>query len=346
MNHHILIAGASGVTGLGALRAFADSDWKLTTMSRSQQAPSEFPHLSGDFLDKESIARHSEELRNISHIFYAAYKPIDDPKLEAEENGAMFSQLIDAVLEAGADLKRVIFLQGGKVYGAHLGRYKTPAREDDSRHFPPNLYFNHQNYAESLESQGIHWTALRPDIVIGPSLHSAMNLGNLIGVYGTLCRELGVDMHFPGSERAYGALINICSADVLGAAVRWAAEEGKNGAYNITNGDYFRWKQVWPQLAKSFGLQAGEPQGIDMQQRLNYANKETWTGLAHKYQLEVQDIDALAQGSFGDFIFNVEHDAIFDVTKARRAGFHRMIENSDRILLEHLETMRKSNWIP
>jgi hypothetical protein len=52
------------------------------------------------------------------------------------------------------------FFQGGKVYGAQLGVYKTPAREDDSRHFPPNLYFRHEDFARSLESEGLRWTAL------------------------------------------------------------------------------------------------------------------------------------------------------------------------------------------
>jgi hypothetical protein len=46
-----------------------------------------------------------------------------------------------------ASLERFIFIRGGKAYGVQPGVYKTPAREDDSRHFPPNLHFRHEDFA-------------------------------------------------------------------------------------------------------------------------------------------------------------------------------------------------------
>ena len=71
----------------------------------------------------------------------------------------MLENLVAALRKAEASLERFIFFQGGKVYGAQLGVYKTPAREDDSRHFPPNLYFRHEDFARSLEGEGLRWTA-------------------------------------------------------------------------------------------------------------------------------------------------------------------------------------------
>jgi hypothetical protein len=58
----------------------------------------------------------------------------------------MLENLVAALRKADASLERFIFIQGGKVYGAQLGVYKTPARKDDSRHFPPNLYFRHEDF--------------------------------------------------------------------------------------------------------------------------------------------------------------------------------------------------------
>jgi hypothetical protein len=136
-----------------------------------------------------------------------------------------------------ASLERLIFIQGGAAYGARLGVYKTPAREDDSRHFPPNLYFRHEDFARSLEGEGLRWTALRPDIVIGRSLGSATNLGNLIGLYGALRRETRTAIQFPGPDAAYrDALVNVTGGAVLGEASPWAAEANADGALNITNG--------------------------------------------------------------------------------------------------------------
>ena len=342
----LLIAGASGIIGQAVLEAFANAGWSITTVGRSQQAPSRFPHLTADLLDPDSLAAARADLAGVTHLFYSALKPNPDPGVEADENAAMLENLVAAVRSAGAPLARITFVQGGKIYGAHLGVYKTPAREDDSRHFPPNLYFRHEDFVRSLEADGIRWTALRPDIVIGHSLGSAMNLGNLIGLYGALCKATGTAMQFPGTEQAYrGALVNVTAAPLLGEAAVWAAEEERDGAFNLTNGDVFRWSHVWPQLADWFGLGVGEPQPISLAQRLT-ALKPVWQVLAQREGLAEADPERIAPGAFGDFIFHVEKDAIFDVTKARQAGFGQMVLRSDEILLAHLEDMRRRRLIP
>jgi nucleoside-diphosphate-sugar epimerase len=346
MPKHVLVAGASGVIGKAVLERFVQAGWKLTTIGRSQTAPSECPHIVADLLDPAALRGSHPQLDGVTHLFYSALKPDADPGVEADENAAMFENLIGELRAAGDSLERVTFVQGGKVYGAQLGVYKTPAREDDSRHFPPNLYFRHEDFARSLEAHGIKWTALRPDIVIGHSLGSAMNLGNLIGLYGALCKETGTAMQFPGPDNAYrDVLVNVTSAALLGDAALWAAENDIDGAFNLTNGDVFRWSHVWPKLADWFGLDVGEPQPISLAQRLK-ALHPVWTDLAERHKLAQTDADKIALGSFGDFIFHVEKDAIFDVTKARQAGFDGMLLRSDEVLLAHLEDMRARKLIP
>jgi len=343
---HVLIVGASGAVGGGVHKAFAEADWSVTTLGRSAKGPGPSPHISADLLKPESLAAQSARLRDVTHLFYAALKPDPDPAMEADANAAMLENIVSAVRASGAPLERLTFIQGGKVYGAHLGVYKTPAREDDSRHFPPNLYFRHEDYARSLEAKGIAWTCLRPDIIIGPSLGSAMNLGNLIGVYGALCKETGTAMQFPGTEAAYrGALVNCTSAQVLGAAALWSAQTGADGAFNVTNGDIFRWSHVWPRLAQWFGVAVGEPQPISLAERIA-AMAPVWKRLAKREGLAESDVERIAKGAFGDFIFHVETDAVFDVTKARQAGFPGMDRRTDDEFVAHLEAMRQANLIP
>lgn len=347
MTHkHVLIAGANGVVGRSAVKAFSNAGWQVTTLGRGTKGPGPGVHISADLLDIESLVRQTDALKSVTHLYYAALKPNPDPGVEADQNAAMLENLVAALRKADASLERLMFIQGGKVYGAQLGVYKTPAREDDSRHFPPNLYFRHEDFARSLENEGLRWTALRPDIVIGHSLGSAMNLGNLIGLYGTLCRETKTSMQFPGPETAYrNVLVNITAADVLGEASLWAAETEADGAFNITNGDVFRWSHVWPKIAKWFGLEVGEPQPISLNERLR-ALQPVWARLAAHQGLAEADAARIAQGGFGDFIFHVQNDAIFDVTKARIAGFPGMIRRSDDVLLAHLEDMRARKLIP
>lgn len=343
---HVLVAGGGGVVGRTAIDAFEGAGWNVTTLNRNGTALAKGRHIQADLLDPVSLDPAADALRGVTHLFYAALKPNADPGVEADENAAMLENLVAALRGAGASLERITFIQGGKVYGAQLGVYKTPAREDDSRHFPPNLYFRHEDFARSLEKDGVHWTALRPDIVIGHSLGSAMNLGNLIGVYGALCRATGTAFQFPGTEVAYRkTLVNVTSADVLGRAALWVAETNADGAYNITTGDVFRWAHVWPRLAEWFGLEVGEPQPISLEQRLG-SMRSVWRDLAQRHGLVEADINRLALGAFGDFIFKVETDAIFDVTKARRAGFDAMVGRSDDVLLAHLDDMRSRKLIP
>ena len=343
----LLVAGSSGVNGQAVAAHFAGlGGWEVRTLSRGESGRYEgVAHTIADLLQPDDVAAKAGDFAGVTHVFYAALKPNADARVEADENAMMFETLIDAVARAGA-LERVIFLQGGKVYGAHLGVYKTPAREDDSRHFPPNLYFRHEDHAREASRQaGWKWTALRPDIVIGHSVGSAMNLGNLIGVYGSLCRELGCAMQFPGTAAAYDVLVNVTDAEIVAKAAEWACENSADGAFNITNGDVFRWRHVWPKLVASFGLEVGEPQPISLQTRLQ-AMSGAWDALVEREGLAKHGVLDLSTGSFGDFIFKVERDAIFDVTKARQAGFGAMTRRSDESLLAHLDAMRARKLIP
>ncbi|MHB9348647.1 SDR family oxidoreductase [Enterobacter vonholyi] len=343
--NHILIAGC-GVAGRSAIDSFKNAGWRITTLSRNGKKNTEHTHIAVDLLDPFAIKEKADELRNITHLYYSALKPDDDPGAEADANAAMLENLVAAIRKAGAPLEKIIFVQGGKVYGAHMGVYKTPARENDSRHFPPNLYFRHEDYVRSLEADGIKWTALRPDVIIGHSLGSTMNLGNLIGIYGTLCRYMGMAMPFPGTEKAYrNVLVNVTGSKVLGDASLWAANSEIEGAYNITNGDVFRWSHLWPMLAEWFGVDAGDPQPISLGERLRSMNV-VWGNIVKRYGLAEADLNLIAQGGFGDFIFNVESDAIFDVTKARQAGFTGMRLRTEDVLLSHLEEMRRYKLIP
>lgn len=139
--------------------------------------------------------------------------------------------------------------------------------------------------------------------------------------------------------------MKVTSARVVGDAALWAAREGADGPFNITTGDVFRWSHGWPKLAGWFGLEVGEPQPISLAQRLP-ALRPVWRSLAGKHGLAESDLHRIALGAFGDFIFHVQTDAIFDVTKARRAGFAAMNERADEVLLAHLQDMLARKLIP
>nr|WP_289320182.1 hypothetical protein [Peribacillus simplex] len=61
-------------------------------------------------------------------------------------------------------------------------------------------------------------------------------------------KELGLPLRFPGKPGAYGSLLKVTYVGLLAKATVWAATEERcaNQAFYITNGDMFRWNELWP----------------------------------------------------------------------------------------------------
>ena len=83
-----------------------------------------------------------------------------------------------------------------------------------------------------------------------------MNMGTTLAAYASICKELGRPFKFPGSAAQWNGLTDMTDARVLGKQLVWASttDIAKNEAYNIVNGDIFRWSWLWPRLAKWFGV--------------------------------------------------------------------------------------------
>jgi nucleoside-diphosphate-sugar epimerase len=92
-----------------------------------------------------------------------------------------------------------------------------------------------------------------------------MNLSMVISVYASISRELGLPLRFPGTPNAYTALYQVTSADILARATEWAttSPSAVNEIFNVTNGDYFRWINLWPALARYFNMPCGPPRPTD-----------------------------------------------------------------------------------
>src|SRR5258705_3459349 len=156
---------------------------------------------------------------------------------KSEVNVRILRNLLDALAET--PLLRHITFQGGKAYGSDLGPYKTPAREDDPRLMSHNYYYDQEDLLRNRQ-KGSTWnfTVLRPGgAICGSSLESPLNLIAVVGVYATICREMGLPLRFPGPEKAYRALYQVTSADLLARATVWAGETtaAQGQIFNVTN---------------------------------------------------------------------------------------------------------------
>jgi nucleoside-diphosphate-sugar epimerase len=241
----------------------------------------------------------------------------------------------------------VVLLEGAKYYGAHLGPYKTPAKEDDPRHMPPNFYYDQEDYLKSRSTgKDWSWTALRPSCICGFAVGNPMNIATVIAVYAALCRELSLPLRYPGSARSYGMIIEMTDAELLAKAMTWAGENDRcdGQAFNITNGDFERWENLWPKLAASLQLPLAPSQRLPLAEFMS--DKEpVWRAIVAKHNLLDYPFRDVARWAFGEAIFNLEYDVMSSTTKARQFGFHEIVD-TEEMLLRQLAQFREMRFIP
>ncbi|WP_263359961.1 SDR family oxidoreductase [Acidicapsa ligni] len=329
----VVIAGVHGVSGRAAAERWnAFPNTEVYGLSRRTAPVSEgVRSVAVDLLDAEDVREKLTSIPGVTHIVFGAYIEKATAAERSEVNVAILKNLLDVVEVTSPALRHVTFYQGGKAYGADLGPFKTPAREDDPRLMPPNFYYDQENFLRARQ-HGKHWSwsALRPEAICGYAIGNPMNLAMVIAVYAMISKELRLPLRFPGTERAYRALYQVTSADILADASIWAgtADAAKNSIFNITNGDYFRWQHMWPRIARMFDMEVADP--IPMPLKVYMADKAPlWEAIVKKHNLQQIPYDAIASWEFGDFIFNTEFDNISSTIKARRAGFHGCIDTED-----------------
>eukprot|EP00878_Enallax_costatus_P032716 GHUV01035975.1.p1 GENE.GHUV01035975.1~~GHUV01035975.1.p1 ORF type:complete len:314 (+),score=77.18 GHUV01035975.1:607-1548(+) len=243
---------------------------------------------------------------------------------------------------------------GAKWYGQHLGKYKTPAKETDPRYMTPNFYYDMVDYCQDKVKQGAAWTwsSLLPNPVVGYSPSSYMNLLNDIAGYAILCREQGLPMRFPGSDACYGALTECCDVRLLAEAAVFVATTPKcaNQIYNVSNGDVYRWSEVWPEIARYCGLEATPPQAVNLQTTMTTQDKRTaWQNL-NRHNLTNNSTsaayDKLFPWAFADFNFTKEYDFFQSVQKLRKAGFNSMKVDTTEMYIDWLRELDRLGVFP
>lgn len=348
-----LIAGAHGVIGSRLLDHLAElPDWDVIAVSRrggtdTNTEAGTVRHIAVDLLDEQATRERLSTSPEVTHVFYAAFQDRPTWTELVEPNLSMLVNLVEAVDAAATEMQHVSLMQGYKVYGAHLGPFQTPAREDDPGHLPPEFNLDQQHYLER-RSHGTSWSwsALRPSVVCGTALGNPMNLVMVIAVYAAMCRELGVPLRFPGRPGAYDTLLEVTDAELLARATVWAATDPScaNEAFNITNGDLFRWNQMWPALAELFDLPVAAPLPMSLTDVM--ADKEKlWEQMKATHGLRDVPFSNVSSWPFGDGVFSWDYDFLSDSSKARRFGFHEHVR-TQTMFADLIGELRADRIIP
>lgn len=344
-----VVVGALGVIGRYVVDKLASlPDWRVVGLSRRRgEERDRVSYLSVDLLAMDPRALAG--LGDATHVFYAAFQPSAGAAAGYAANIApnrdMLVNSVSAIERAAPGLERVVLVTGTKYYGSHLSAYKTPAREDDPRHAGPNYYFDQVDWLTAFQrGKRWSWTELRPQTLCGFAPGTAMSIVPVIAVYAAILKELRRPLAFPGA--AWSTLYQVTESAHFANAALWAAIEPRcaNQAYNITNGDYFRWRDLWPKIAAVFEMPAAEPAPLSLVELM--ADKAPlWDSMVRKHGLKPHRFDEVAAWPFGDYVFNCNWDVMSSLTKCRRHGFHDIVD-SEEMFVRLLARFRAERIVP
>lgn len=162
-----LVIGANGVIGRRLIEELIDQGWQVVGVSRRGGEPAPgVRHLQVDLLNAAATRDALRPLSAISHVFYAAYQDAPDWAGLVAPNLQMLQHVVEGLEPIAPALEHISLMQGYKVYGAHLGPFKTPARESDAGHMPPEFNAAQQQYLEQRQTgKRWRWSAIRPSVV-------------------------------------------------------------------------------------------------------------------------------------------------------------------------------------
>src|SRR5262249_20974534 len=228
MQKKAVVVGALGVIGRYIVdELLAREDWEVIGLSRrSVPHRPNYRHVAVDLLDQDDVRRKLADLGDITHVFYAAFQaaPGSAANFAANigPNRDMLVNAVGATEQAAPDLRRVVLVTGTKYYGVHLGPMKTPMRETDPRHLPPNYYFDQIDWLAACQ-HGKRWdfVELRPQTICGFAPGTPMSILPAIAVYAAISKWLGPPLRFPGPPRAFYPCYPVAETTDFARAPLW-----------------------------------------------------------------------------------------------------------------------------
>lgn len=353
MERTALVVGVTGIAGYNISQALIGDGWRVIGLSRSPryQVPG-VEHIYADVLDQRSIEEATAD-KQITHLFFATWSRQETEAQNCAVNGAMLANTL-AALGRTATLEHAVLVTGLKHYLGPFESYgsapaDTPFRESQERLSFQNFYYEQEDILfRAAAAGGFTWSVHRPHTMIGWALGNAMNMGVTLALYGSICRATGEPFVFPGSTQQYGGITDITDARLLGRHAAWSATEpaARNQAFNTTNGDVFRWRQMWQRLAEGLGVEAGPYPGhpTPLQDRMDHAD-DVWESLVAKYDLAPHRASELASWWHTDADLGREMETFADMSKSRALGFLDF-QDSARSFLDLFDTLREQRVIP
>ncbi|WP_278445347.1 SDR family oxidoreductase [Stutzerimonas kunmingensis] len=352
MTNQALVVGASGIVGSALSRLLADEGWSVAGLARRPNTEAGVTPISADLLDPKALA---SALAGVSptHVFLTTWARQASEAENIRVNAQMVRNLLEAVRPAGT-LCHVALVTGLKHYLGPFEAYgkgmlpQTPFREEQGRLDVENFYYAQEDEVfAAAERDGFSWSVHRPHTITGVAVGNAMNMATTLAVYASICRHTGRPFRFPGSDVQWHNLTDMTDAAQLARHLHWAASTpaAANQAFNVVNGDVFRWKWMWSRIAEWFGIDAAPFDGPAPLEQQMAGDAAMWSDMAEQFGLAEADIGTLISPWHTDADLGRPIEVVTDMSKSRRLGFLDY-QASDEAFFDVFARLRASKLIP
>jgi nucleoside-diphosphate-sugar epimerase len=349
-----LVAGATGIVGLNlATHLASQPDWSVYGLARNPSAGEGVHAVAADLLKPDTLRGALEGIEP-THVFLTTW--LRQPT-EAENiaiNSSMVRNLLEALSSTGS-VQHVALVTGLKHYLGPFENYgkgklpATPFREEQGRLEVENFYYAQEDEIfAAAQRDGFTWSVHRPHTIIGYAIGNAMNMGVTLATYATICREMGRPFLFPGSAVQWDSLTDMTDARLLARHLQWASTTpaAENQAFNVVNGDVFRWSWMWGRIAQWFGVEPAEFPGEGIPLELQLADATPiWAEIARKHKLVQPHLKVLASAWHTDADLGRPIEVLTDMSKSRKLGFLDYQATSDSFS-DLFSKLREEHLIP
>ncbi|MFD3443315.1 SDR family oxidoreductase [Microbacteriaceae bacterium 4G12] len=333
-----LVVGATGIGGSALVDQLALAGTPVIALSRRPGEQRDGVRwISADLRSADDLSRVLGSERP-GRVYFTAWSRQATEHENIAVNGGMVRDLLAAL--SHAPLEHVALVTGLKHYLGPFEAYgqgampDTPFHEEEERLDAPNFYYAQEDELfAAAKRQGFTWSVHRSHTVLGHAVGNLMNMGLTLAVYASICRELGRPFVFPGSLAQWNGLTDMTDATILADQMIWASthEAGRDEAFNVVNGDVFRWRWMWSRLAAYFGVEpVGPAETLQPLEEQMAGMDEVWARMAAEHGLAEPDLSRLASWWHTDADLGRGMEVVTDMSKSRLAGFttyHRTVDS-------------------
>jgi len=353
MSKVALVVGYSGIVGSATSSLLVKQGWEVIGLARSPADRPGVRAVSADLTDPADLARALADVKP-THVFLSTWSRQATEAENIKVNGAMVRNVL-AALSPARSVEHVALVTGLKHYLGPFEAYgkgslpQTPFRESQPRLDVENFYYAQEDEVfAAAERDGFTWSVHRPHTITGVAVGNAMNMATTLAVYASICKATGRPFVFPGSAVQWESLTDMTDARQLAKQLLWASTspQAANQAFNIVNGDVFRWKWMWQRIAEWFDIQPVEftGEGVPLAQQMA-GDQAAWQQIVAEHGLAEGNIERLVSPWHTDADLGRPLEVVTDMGKSRALGFLDY-QASDEAFFEVFKQLRAARLIP